>query len=189
MFLTIRFSTWSGTFLDELQIAWADECEKIIGAFDVARASSIVGTETCDRSTIMPRRFISDTTSCNWKEIGKFSCRFSCQRGLCCRQLPFRNEIDRQCGELVPARQPCSNLMRTKDAGRKRLSVVWHGNFSSRRISRCVVNGRKNIRPYFLCLVSQKTSIFRAFHLNWAPGEWELWKRLKLKERFKESGF
>lgn len=64
--LTIRFSTWSGTFLDELHIAWADEWENIIGAFDVASASSMVGTETCDRSTIMPRRFISDTTSCNW---------------------------------------------------------------------------------------------------------------------------
>uniref|UniRef100_A0A182V5K2 Uncharacterized protein n=1 Tax=Anopheles merus TaxID=30066 RepID=A0A182V5K2_ANOME len=61
--LTIRFSTWSGTLRELLQMAWAEECEKMTGAFEVASASSIVGTETCDRSTIMPSRFISVTTS------------------------------------------------------------------------------------------------------------------------------
>lgn len=61
--LTNRFSTWSGTFRELLQMAWADEWEKMTGALEVANASSIVGTDTCDRSTIIPSRFISVTTS------------------------------------------------------------------------------------------------------------------------------
>uniref|UniRef100_A0A182Q4M9 Uncharacterized protein n=1 Tax=Anopheles farauti TaxID=69004 RepID=A0A182Q4M9_9DIPT len=55
--------TWSGTLRELLQMAWAEECEKMTGAFEVASASSIVGTDTCERSTIMPSRFISETTS------------------------------------------------------------------------------------------------------------------------------
>lgn len=54
----------SGTFRDELHSAYADECEKITGASLVASVSRIVPIETCDRSTIMPMRFISRTIVC-----------------------------------------------------------------------------------------------------------------------------
>jgi len=63
----MRCRTWSGTLRELLQMACAEECENISGALEAARASSIVGTETCDRSTIMPSRFISLTTSCSIK--------------------------------------------------------------------------------------------------------------------------
>lgn len=45
-------------------MACAAEWEKITGAFECERASIIVGTETCDKSTIIPKRFISFITSC-----------------------------------------------------------------------------------------------------------------------------
>ena len=44
-------------------IARAEECEKITGASLASSASLIVPGETCDRSTSMPSRFISRTTS------------------------------------------------------------------------------------------------------------------------------
>jgi len=62
---TSSLSTWSGTLRELLQSACAEECEKMTGARLIRRASSIVGTDTWDRSTIMPSRFISRTTSCN----------------------------------------------------------------------------------------------------------------------------
>ena len=55
-------STESGTFLDELHNENADEWEKMTGAFETARASFIVFTDTCDKSIIMPSRFISIIT-------------------------------------------------------------------------------------------------------------------------------
>ena len=61
--LTILCSTWSGTLRELLHMACAEECENITGAFEEPKASNIVGTETCDKSTIMPKRFISCTTS------------------------------------------------------------------------------------------------------------------------------
>jgi hypothetical protein len=56
-------STSSGTLRGWSQIARADECEKITGASDTRSASCIVAGETCERSTSMPSRFISWTTS------------------------------------------------------------------------------------------------------------------------------
>ena len=47
---------WSQTARDE-------EWEKITGAVDVSSASRIVVAATCERSTSMPSRFISRTTS------------------------------------------------------------------------------------------------------------------------------
>lgn len=61
------------------------------------------------------------------KKLENFHADFHVKEtGLCCRQLPFRNEIDHRCGELVLARQPCSNLSEQKT--QKRLSVAWHEN-------------------------------------------------------------
>lgn len=45
------------------QTARAEECEKTTGAAETARASRIVVAATCERSTSMPTRFISRTTS------------------------------------------------------------------------------------------------------------------------------
>ena len=56
-------STSSGTFRGWSATARADECEKMIGAFVTRSAAFIVCGETCDRSTSMPHRFISSTTS------------------------------------------------------------------------------------------------------------------------------
>ena len=53
----------SGTLRGWSTIARAEECEKITGASLTRRASLIVPGETCDRSTSMPSRFISRTTS------------------------------------------------------------------------------------------------------------------------------
>lgn len=61
--LTNSLRTWSGTLRELLQSACADECEKITGARLVRSASNIVGTDTWDKSTIMPSRFISRTTN------------------------------------------------------------------------------------------------------------------------------
>ena len=47
---------WSQTVRDE-------ECEKTTGASVTRRASRMVSAETCERSTSMPSRFISRTTS------------------------------------------------------------------------------------------------------------------------------
>lgn len=57
-----RRSTESGTLRVTLQSARADECEKSTGARDTASASRIVRSDTCDKSTNIPRRFISFTT-------------------------------------------------------------------------------------------------------------------------------
>ena len=43
--------------------ARADECEAITGAFVVLMAAQKVSSATCEISTIIPRRFISSTTS------------------------------------------------------------------------------------------------------------------------------
>lgn len=43
--------------------ARAEEWEKITGATEVSSASRMVVAATCDRSTSMPSRFISRTTS------------------------------------------------------------------------------------------------------------------------------
>ncbi len=56
-------STSSGTFLGTLHRARAEECEKMIGASVTASASFMVSGDTWLRSTSMPRRFISRTTS------------------------------------------------------------------------------------------------------------------------------
>lgn len=53
--------TSSGTFLEWLFTARADECEKITGALVTDRASSIVDFDTCERSTNIPTIF-KDTT-------------------------------------------------------------------------------------------------------------------------------
>jgi hypothetical protein len=58
----------SGTFLVELQSARADECEKMSGACEAASAARIVFTDTWDRSTIIPSRFISFTMLCNTQQ-------------------------------------------------------------------------------------------------------------------------
>ncbi len=56
-------STSSGTLRGWSHTARADECEKITGATEVASAARIVVAATWDRSTSMPTRFISRTTS------------------------------------------------------------------------------------------------------------------------------
>lgn len=61
--LTNSLRTWSGTLRELLHSACADECEKITGARLMRSASNIVGTDTWDKSTIMPSRFISRTTN------------------------------------------------------------------------------------------------------------------------------
>lgn len=57
-------STLSGTFLVTLQSARAEEWENSTGARDTVNASRIVRSDTCDRSTNMPKRFISLTITC-----------------------------------------------------------------------------------------------------------------------------
>src|SRR5262249_30341462 len=56
------FRIESGTLRAWLVNARADECEKITGALDVCSASDMVWSFTWDRSTSIPRRFISRTT-------------------------------------------------------------------------------------------------------------------------------
>ena len=56
-------STRSGTLRGWAVIARAEEWEKMTGASDTRMASSMVSSDTWLRSTIMPRRFISRTTS------------------------------------------------------------------------------------------------------------------------------
>ena len=58
-----RSSTSSGTLRGWSQSARAEECEKTTGASVVSRASRMVSAETWERSTSMPSRFISRTTS------------------------------------------------------------------------------------------------------------------------------
>ncbi len=58
-----RASTSSGTLRGLSQTARALECEKITGAAATSSASCIVSGDTCDRSTSMPSRCISRTTS------------------------------------------------------------------------------------------------------------------------------
>ena len=56
----------SGTFRLALQIAWAEEWEKMTGASDIARASLAVCWEVWERSTTIPSLFTSCTTVCKW---------------------------------------------------------------------------------------------------------------------------
>jgi hypothetical protein len=65
LILTTSLRTSSGTFLEELHSANAEEWENMTGALLAARASFMVRTDAWDKSTIMPRRFISRTTSWN----------------------------------------------------------------------------------------------------------------------------
>ena len=58
-----RDSTSSGTLRGWSHSARALECEKMTGACAASRAAVIVAGATCDRSTSMPRRCISRTTS------------------------------------------------------------------------------------------------------------------------------
>jgi hypothetical protein len=53
----------SGTLRGTGSSAFADECEKITGASATRSASSIVSGDTWERSTSIPSRFISRTTS------------------------------------------------------------------------------------------------------------------------------
>ena len=64
--LTTSLKMLSGIFLEELQTAFAEEWENITGASLTARVSRAVWIELCDRSTIIPNRFISSTTV--WKK-------------------------------------------------------------------------------------------------------------------------
>ena len=57
----------SGIFLEELHTAFAEECENITGASLTARVSCAVCIELWERSTIIPKRFISSTTVWNKK--------------------------------------------------------------------------------------------------------------------------
>lgn len=54
----------SGTLSTLLHTALAAEWEKITGAFDTFRACRTKVSDAQDKSTIMPRRFISPTTFC-----------------------------------------------------------------------------------------------------------------------------
>ena len=58
-----RRRTSSGTLRGWASSARAEEWEKTTGAAAASSASCIVSAETCERSTSMPRRFISRTTS------------------------------------------------------------------------------------------------------------------------------
>ena len=58
-----RASTSSGTLRGVSQTARAELCEKITGAAATSSASRIVSWDTCGRSTSMPIRCISRTTS------------------------------------------------------------------------------------------------------------------------------
>ncbi len=58
-----RASTSSGTLRGWAQTARDEECENSTGASLTRRASRMVSAETCERSTSMPSRFISRTTS------------------------------------------------------------------------------------------------------------------------------
>ena len=62
-FLRMRASTASGTLRGLGVRASAVECEKITGASVTSSASFIVSADTCERSTSIPSRFISRTTS------------------------------------------------------------------------------------------------------------------------------
>lgn len=53
----------SGTFLEELHKAWAEEWENMTGAFETAMASFMVLIDTWDKSTMIPSLFISFTIS------------------------------------------------------------------------------------------------------------------------------
>ena len=58
-----RLRISSGTSRGTSSRARAEECEKMTGASETRSASSIVSTETWERATSIPRRFISRTTS------------------------------------------------------------------------------------------------------------------------------
>ena len=65
--LTTSLKILSGIFLEELHTAFAEECENITGASLTARVSCAVCIELWERSTIIPKRFISSTTVWNKK--------------------------------------------------------------------------------------------------------------------------
>jgi hypothetical protein len=56
-----------------LHKASADECENMTGALVTSNASTIVWTDTCDRSTIIPSRFISRITSWKLKDVWSYT--------------------------------------------------------------------------------------------------------------------
>ena len=62
-FFGTRARIESGTLRGKSTRARDDECEKMTGDSVTSRASLITPGDTCDRSTIMPIRFISRTTS------------------------------------------------------------------------------------------------------------------------------
>ena len=62
-FFGSRASTSSGTLRGWSVTARAEECEKMTGDTATSSASCMVCGETCERSTSIPRRFISRTTS------------------------------------------------------------------------------------------------------------------------------
>lgn len=68
--LTTLLSRSSGTFLESLQSAWAAVCEKMTGALVSSSVARIVDRDAELRSTIMPSRFISDTT--DWRGHSMF---------------------------------------------------------------------------------------------------------------------
>ena len=63
-FLTRSRRMSSGRFRAFLHTPLAAEWEKITGAWDTSKARRAVASETWDKSTIIPKRFISVTTFC-----------------------------------------------------------------------------------------------------------------------------
>ena len=60
-FFASAFNWSSSRFRSLFDTAMQPECDSMIGAFDTAIASQNDFAEACDRSTIIPRRFISTT--------------------------------------------------------------------------------------------------------------------------------
>lgn len=156
MKLTIRLRTWSGTFLDELQMAWAEECEKIIGALDVAKASSIVGTKSINNWATSWRQkgrwiYLKHGTSRQSCRVDSFQTRqavienkwenFNADLlwvGFICHQLPSQNETIHRCEGLVQVHQPYSNLW--VEQGKVKSCLEWK---FSRKISRTFLHLRR----------------------------------------------
>ena len=80
----------SGTLRFTSQSARAEECEKITGAFETRSASSIVPSDTCDKSTSMPSLFISSTT-CSPNGV-----RPPCSGGCACESAQLEVHVVRQ---------------------------------------------------------------------------------------------
>lgn len=78
----------SGRFRAFLHTPLAAEWEKITGACDTSKARRAVASETWDKSTIMPKRFISATTFCEGRLGGRFQGTYmhaliNQKRGMC----------------------------------------------------------------------------------------------------------